>query len=73
MPPKKNTAASQDASVDDGDGQAGRELAEMRTRAEALDCRIRATEEELGLIKSTTGNLERGQTALQVVVEEIRV
>ncbi|CAL1381812.1 unnamed protein product [Linum trigynum] len=72
MPPKKNTTASQDAGDDDGSSQAGRELAEMRARAEALDCRLRATEEELGLIKSTTGNLERGQMALQVVVEEIR-
>ncbi|CAL1405272.1 unnamed protein product [Linum trigynum] len=72
MPPKKNTVASQDVGDDDGSGQAGRELAEMRARDEALDRRLRATEEELGLIKSTTGNLERGQTTLQVVVEEIR-
>ncbi|CAL1405736.1 unnamed protein product [Linum trigynum] len=57
---------------DGGGGQAGRELAEVRTRAEALDRRIRATEEELGLIKSTTGNMVRGQTALQIAVEEIR-
>ncbi|CAL1379986.1 unnamed protein product [Linum trigynum] len=72
MPPKKNSAASQDVGDDDGSNQAGWELAEVRTRAEALDRRIRATEEELGPIKSTTDNLERGQTALQVVVEEIR-